>query len=314
MSMKVIYGIGKLERGPAGPKVVAVGVFDGIHRGHQLLLRSVVREARKKGIVSAVVTFDRHPSRILASEKRIPSLVSLEQKLSLIEQLGIDVCYCISFNRFFSSLAPQVFIRDILLKKINMVSLVVGEDFVFGRHARGDMKLLEQLSRQFRFRLRVLKHLVIQKRIVSSTLIRDLLSRGNLRLAKIFLGRGISFVGDVIRGEGRGKQLGFPTANLKLHHDCLVPSGIYASYAMVRGCLYKSLTYIGTKPTFPGENIQRNIEVFLIGFNQNIYGKKIEVRLLKKIRDDQRFFSEKALICQIKKDLLSAKKVFSKSS
>lgn len=314
--MKVVFGPGALleKKDGYGDKVVAVGVFDGVHRGHQLVLRSVVREARRRKLLSVVVTFVSHPSHYFHPEKKVPALTSLEHKLFFIEKEGIDLCYVIDFNKSFASLGPDDFIKKILIDKIGMVSLYVGEDFLFGKGIKGNVKVLEKLRDKFNFKLHVLKHLALKHRIVSSTLIRDLIKSGQLGLAAFFLGRRVSFLGEVIRGEGRGGFLGFPTANIRPHHEVLAPDGIYVSFAFCQGRVFKSLTYIGTKPTFRKKRNERSIEVFIFGLNKNIYHTVMEVRFIKKIRDDQKFSSQDALVAQMKKDVLAAKKIFKKLS
>ena len=308
--MKVIYGIGNLARGPRIPKVVTVGVFDGVHRGHQMILRKVVKEARERGACSAVVTFALHPSCLMNPTQRIPSLTSLEHKLLYLEKEGIDVCYVIGFSKVFARISPESFIRDILLKKLRMVSFSVGEDFVFGKGARGDKNLLKKMSKRFHFQLHIVKHLKGKRRIVSSTLIRKMIKSGDLDLAKTFLGRPVSLLGEIIKGEGRGKSLGFPTANMEAPHEVLLSNGVYATQALYGGRSFKSVTYIGTKPTFKKKRRIRSIEVFLLGFWRNIYGRKMEVRFIKKLRDDRKFPSKEALIVQIKEDIAAVRKIF----
>lgn len=306
--MRVIYGIGNLSKGPAGKKVLTVGVFDGVHRGHRLILQKVVKEAKKRRMLSAVVTFASHPSYFFNPRQKISSLTSLEHKLLYMETEGIDLCYVFDFNKSFSNIGPEAFVENILFKKLRMVSFYVGEDFVFGRGSKGDKKLLLGFSKKFHFKAHIVKHLKLKNRIVSSTLIRDLIKKGQIDLARIFLGRPVSILGEVVKGEGRGKILGFPTANIRPHHEVLAPDGIYATLAICAGHLYKSVTYIGRKPTFRKKSKKRNIEVFLLGFKKNIYFKKIEVRFIKKIRDDKRFPSLNALVAQMRKDVSNAKK------
>ncbi len=314
--MKVIFGLGPHLKGKNTfeGKVVAVGVFDGVHRGHKLILRSAVKDARKNHLKSTVVTFSSHPSHYFHPQSRVPALTSLEHKLFFIEKEGIDICYVIDFNRSFACLSPRDFVKKILIDKIGMAALYIGEDFLFGKGGKGDVRLLEELRLKFHFRLRVLKHLTLKHRIVSSTLIRDLIKSGQLSLASYFLGRRVSFMGEVIRGEGRGFSLGFPTANIRPHHEVLAPDGIYAALALCQGRLYKSLTYIGVKPTFNKQRKARSIEVFILGLNKNIYHAAMEVYFIKKVRDDQKFSSKDALAAEMKNDVFRAGKIFKKIS
>ena len=322
--MRVIYGTGSLKKFKAKAKVVAVGVFDGVHLGHQMILRRVVKEARRSStasVASAVVTFSFHPSHLFDPLKKIPHLTSLEHKISIIAACGIDYCYVVHFDRVFASMTPELFIKDILLDKIGMVSMYVGEDFMFGRGAKGDKDLLKTLSKRFHFKLRVLKHLKLGNRIVSSTFIRTLVRNGRLDSAAHLLGRYVSILGNVIKGEGLGASLGFPTANIMPNHEVLVPDGIYATYSIYRGKAFKSVTYIGTRPTLRTKNEifgftegpRRSIESFLFDFRKNIYGAKMEIQFVKKMRDDKKFDSASELARAIEQDVLSARKILDKT-
>lgn len=309
--MRVIYGTGSLNKFKAKAKVIAVGVFDGVHLGHQMILRRVVKEARRLSTASAVVTFSFHPSHLFDPLEKIPHLTSLEHKISFIAASGIDYCYVIHFDRAFASMTPEFFIKGILLKKIGMVSLYVGEDFMFGKGAKGDKDLLKVLSKKFNFKLRVLKHLKIGNRIVSSTLIRTLVRQGRLDQAAHFLGRYVSILGVVYKGKGLGAVLGYPTANIMSHHEVLVPDGIYATYSIYRGKAFPSVTYIGTRPTFRAAGSRRSIESFLFDFRKNIYGSKMEIQFVKKLRDDKKFPSARELARAIEQDVHSARKILS---
>lgn len=310
--MKVVYGIGNLKQ-EKKPHVLTVGVFDGVHRGHQRILQSVVGEARRRGIPSGVVTFADHPSHFFSSHQKIPALTSLEQKLKFFERGGVDTAYVLYFTSVLARMSAFGFVKKILIDKMGMVALHVGEDFVFGKGARGDIDLLKKLSRSHGFALRILRHLKLRHRIVSSTLIRTLIKKGDLRHAQLFLGRRVSFFGHVVRGEGRGKTLGFPTANMSPHHEVLAPDGIYACVVLCSGRPYRGLAYLGTKPTFHNKSGRRSIEVFLFGCDQNLYTKTLEVRLVKKIRGDKKFSSPIKLIAQMKRDRVAATKIFSKT-
>ncbi|MFH0877285.1 MAG: bifunctional riboflavin kinase/FAD synthetase [Candidatus Omnitrophota bacterium] len=310
--MKLIFGIGNLPKGPQGSKVVAVGVFDGVHRGHQLVLKNVVAEARRRRIKSAVVTFIMHPSHVVTPDQKIPHLTSLEHRLVLLAQTGIDICYVFDFTRRFASLPAEFFVRSILMEKIGMDSLYIGQDFVFGRGGRGDKTLLKKLSQKYHFECHVLGPLKITGRVVSSTLIRRLIQEGNLAAAKKFLGRPVTLMGQIARGEGRGRTLGFPTANLRPHHEVFPPDGVYATQAFCQGRLFGSVTYVGTKPTFHPRRKKRGIEVYCFGLAKKLYKKTMEVRFIKRLHSDRKFASRQALAAHIKKDILSAQRILSR--
>jgi len=306
--MKVIYGLGAIKKKLKDrAAVVTVGVFDGVHRGHQKILRSVIKTARTRGFSSVVVTFAYHPSHLLDSSNKIAHLLTLKQKLFLLEKVGIDYCCVIYFDKSFAALSPERFVENILIKQIKMKALCVGEDFVFGRGAQGGIPLLKKLSKQYHFKLVVFKHLKINGRVISSTLIRQLVARGKLSGAQAFLGRPVVLSGLVVAGEGRGRHLGFPTANLRLKERLLIPDGIYATRVLWKRRFYKSVTYIGTKPTFHGNKKKRVVEVYLFDFLKDIYKHSIEVYFIKKIRNDRTFPTAEALKNQIKRDVESAR-------
>lgn len=306
--MKVIYGVGARLRGAPCPKVVAVGVFDGVHRGHQKILHSVVAEAQQRRLKSAVVTFSFHPSHLFDPLKKIPHITSLEHKLRLIESAGIDLCYVIYFDKTFARQEPEYFITEVLVRRIGMVSLYVGEDFIFGKEKKGNIHFLKKISKRDSFGLHVLKHRTINNRVVSSTLIRTLIKSGDIARARIFLGRFVSVMGRVVRGEARGRTLGFPTANIRPHHEVLAPDGVYAAQCLYEKRLFPCAAYIGKKPTFKRDPKASSVEVFLFDFEQDLYGKMIEVRFIKKLRGDRKFASQEDLISAIKNDIEDVKK------
>lgn len=308
--MKVFYGIGSRAKRQARGAVVTVGVFDGVHRGHQKIVSHVVGDARHHHAASVVVTFSFHPSRFLSPRRRVAALTSLEHKLRLLRTLGVDVCYVLPFNRRLAEMSPRDFVVKVLIKNIGMASLCVGEDFVFGRKGLGHIALLKQLARQWDFRLHVFKHFKVHGRIVKSTLIRSLISQGDLKNAERLLGRRVSFLGEVVRGEGRGRTLGFPTANIRPHHEVLAPDGVYASVSSCDGSSYNGLTYIGFKPTFARKHPLRSVEVFLFGTKLRLYGRKMEVSLLTKLRGDKKFASADLLKRQMERDVKAAQKIF----
>lgn len=296
--MKVIYGLGKTHKKRA---VVTIGVFDGLHRGHRRILRKLVDRAKRKKIRSCVITFEDHPFACLHPGKKISLLSAPKEKMDLLRAEGVDCCHLLRFDKDFSSIDPERFVRDILIGHLAMDSLIVGEDFVFGRGARGDIRLLKRLSQKFGFNLFVVDHLKAGARVVSSTQIRALLSEGRLEEAEKLLGRPFSLSGSVQRGEGRGSGLGFPTANILTDKNILLPDGVYAARAKIGTLTRRALAYIGTKPTFgPGK---RGCEVFLLDFKKHIYGRRLCVQFLARIRKDIKFISPLSLRQQMMKDL-----------
>jgi len=299
--MKIIYGLSKIKK--YKKPVVALGVFDGVHLGHLRILEAAVDKARRIKGTSMVVTFWPHPQR----EK---SLYSLEHRLRLIEDIGIKVCIVIKFNPQFSRIQAEDFIRNILIQKIGADYIYVGNNFRFGKGAKGDYRVLRELSRIYNFKVQVFKVIKINKRPISSTYIRRLITEGRLEPAARLLSRPVSVLGTVIKGTALGRKLGFPTANINPHHEVLPPSGVYAVKIILNHHNLKGICYIGIKPTFKS-HVATGIEVFIFNFHKNIYAKFLEIQFIRKIRKEKKFASCRFLIEQIKKDISVVKKIFS---
>lgn len=308
--MKVIYGIRQAKK--FNKPVVALGVFDGIHLAHRRILKAAVRKARSIKGTSLVLTFFPHP-------QKEDSLSSLEHRLRLIGDLGIDVCVVIRFDKRFSKISAERFIKDILIDKIRVSYLYVGENFRFGRNAQGDYKLLKELSRKYNFSLRIFGIMRISNRSISSSYIRRLISKGEFSKAEEMFLRPVSVLGTVIRGSSLARKLGFPTANIDPHHEILPPAGIYTVWVIYNRKRYKGICYIGTKPTLMGKRAigmdkrkKINVEVYIFGFNRSIYGKNLEIQFIDKLRKELKFTSLSFLAEQIKKDISCAKEAFSR--
>jgi len=299
--MKTIYGINKIRK--FRKPVVALGVFDGIHLGHRIILKAAVDKARRIKGTGMVVTFWPDPHR----EK---SLYSLEHRLRLMESIGIEVCIVINFNKKFSRIPAENFIRDILVHKIGAQYIYVGRNFRFGKQAKGDFKTLSKLSNIYSFQLKLFDIIKINNQPVSSTYIRRLITRGKLRAAGKLLSRPVSVLGTVIRGTSLAGRSGFPTANINPHHEVLPLSGVYAVLAIFNNKKFKGVCYIGTKPTFKHQK-QKHIEAYIFNFKKNIYGKYLEIQFIKKIRNERKFNSPQSLVRQIKKDIAQTRKIFS---
>ena len=298
--MKVICGLNQIKK--FNKSVVALGVFDGVHLAHRRILKETVRIARRIKATSIVITFWPHP-------QGEDSLYSLEHRLRLISQLGIDVCIVIRFNKAFSRIAPEKFIKQILVKKLRACYIFVGRNFRFGEGARGDFRILNRLSCLYNFKVKVFNVMKIDHRPVSSTYIRRLITKGNLNKAKKLLCQPVSILGTVIRGISLGKKLGFPTANINPHHEVLPPSAVYAVNIIFDNKILNGLCYIGTKPTFRAQS-SKNIEVYIFNFNKDIYGRNLEIQFIKKLRKEKKFTCGNALAEQIKKDISKSQKVF----
>jgi riboflavin kinase/FMN adenylyltransferase len=316
--MKIIYGINKIEE--FKKPVLAMGVFDGVHRGHKKILKAAVEKARKIRGTSIALTFWPHP-------QKEGNLYSLEHRLRLIAELGIDLCIVVNFSRNFAEIKAQDFIKDILVDKICAEYIYVGNDFKFGKNAEGDLVLLDNLGRIYGFKAKGLKIIKSGSKPVSSTLIRSLVKKGEIRKAQGLLHRPVSILGTVIRGTTLGRILGFPTANIDPHHEVIPATGIYAVKVVLGKNKLKGVCYIGIRPTIKTrgrfyfsknrtvpivlKNNKVNVEVYIFNFKKNIYGKYLEIQFVKKIRSDRKFPSLTLLANQIKKDVASAKKILS---
>ncbi|MEI6805046.1 MAG: bifunctional riboflavin kinase/FAD synthetase [Myxococcaceae bacterium] len=269
--------------------MVAIGNFDGLHLGHQALLQKTIQIAKKSGQSSIAYTFTPHP-------RKAPRLMSDAQKAQSMRDLGIDRVVFQEFTPEFSALSPADFIKQILINQLQISYLVVGPNFAFGTRASGDIAMLRA---DRRFETHVVEPVMISGEICSSSLIREAILSGNLDKAKAFLGRSYSLTGEVVKGAGRGQQLGFPTANLQVEQEIIPPLGVYVTHAKTSG---RGATNIGRQPTFGASN-PVHVETHFLDFKGSLYGQEIEIFFERKIRDEKKFDSAEALKKQIRQDL-----------
>lgn len=307
--MEVFYGVKGLHKRIMS-SVVTVGVFDGLHIGHKRIISALMRISKEKGLLPVVVTFSPHPDDILSGKKKTPMLCSLDHRLGLFASLGIRICVVLKFNNAFAKKSGNSFIGGILVKKMGLKSLVVGEKFSFGKERIGGAFRLKKIAGDMGFKIHIITAKRHKGRIVSSSAIRSLIEKGNLEAASKLLGRPVSVLGTVIHGRKRGRILGFKTANIDPHHEAIPPSGVYAAYTKLGNKKYKSVVNIGRRPTFLDKD--PSIEVHILGINKSIYGKEIEVFFVKRLRPERRFKNEDKLRSQIKKDALRAEKMLYK--
>lgn len=290
------------------PRSIAIGVFDGVHRGHQRILRRMLSEADRLRARSMVITFDPHPSSVLHPRRKDPVLMSLAHRLKIFETAGTAETLILHFNKRMAAVSRERFLQGFLLKELNMKSLIVGYDFCFGRKGLGDLAYLRAESRRRRFRLSVIPALKNGRQIISSTRIRKLVEEGRFEKARKMLGRSVSVYGTVVRGRGRGKSLGFPTANLNPHHETLPPGGVYAAYGFLGKKRLKGVVHIGRRPTFG--DAQKSVEVYFLDFRENIYGRELELVFIKRLRGTQKFQTPAKLQAAIREDIRKALNVF----
>lgn len=292
--MEIIHGINQIKK--FKKPVVTIGVFDGVHLGHRNILQAAVKKARSIRGTSVVLTFWPHP-------QKEENIYSLEHRLRLIDELGIDVCIVANFNHNFAKIEAVDFIENILFKKIGVYYIYVGKNFTFGKNAKGDVKALQELSKKYNFKLKIFDVIKVNNKPISSTYIRNLIKKGNLNTAQRLLVHPVSILGTVIKGDFLGRKIGFPTANINPHHEVIPPNGVYAVRIVFNDRKLKGVCYIGTKPTFKLETAKTHIEVYIFNFEKSIYGKYLEIQFIKKIRDEKKFASSFTLTEQIHKDI-----------
>ena len=290
---------------PEKDMLLTIGVFDGVHLGHQHLLSQLRERARELNLLSGVITFRQHPRAVLSSRAELPYLTSLEEKVSLIKNEGIDSVIPLSFTPELAQLSARQFV-GLLLKHLRMRGLILGNDFVLGRNREGDVDALRRLGEEMGFSVDAVPPLRISHKVVSSTAIRDALAKGNMKKVSSLIGRFFSLQGRVTKGAGRGSGLGFPTANLEIDPEHILPAdGVYATRIYIDGKSYPSVTNIGKNPTF-GEN-KRTVETYVINYSGNLYGHELKIDFIERLRGEKRFESVEDLIRQMTADVQQGK-------
>lgn len=291
---------------------VTIGAFDGIHLGHKALIQETIKVAQNLGIKPTLLTFHPHPRMVLQPHLHMKLLTTLEEKIELIKKEGIENLVILPFTKTLAELSPELFVEKYLVDLLKTQAIIVGFNFQFGRGRSGNIDLLNKLGEKYGFSLKVLSPIKIEDKTVSSTLIRELLQKGEVAKASMYLGRPYTLRGTVIKGKGRGKLLGFPTANLYVPKEKLIPAqGVYAVWAFLNGTKYQGALNIGFNPTFDEKNL--SIEVHLLNYNSNqeLYNKKIELHFVERIRAEKKFTSVEELKAQIQKDCLLIKNILS---
>ncbi len=300
--MKIIHAANELKA--AGRKVcLAVGFFDGVHLGHQQIIRQTIAAARQHDALALVLSFDRHPNTVVAPGRVPPLIYSLPQKLRAIESLGADTLLLIHFDEKFSRQTGEEFIRTLARDVGRIQSLCVGADFVFGHKRSGNVPLLKKLGGEIGFMVHGMAAVSLDGQIVSSTRIRETVRAGDLDAASQMLGRPYAISGRVIKGERLGQKLGFPTANLDVTDLALPPNGVYAGLANFKGKAYRAALNIGFRPTVASSAQLVHVEAYLLNFNAEIYGEELEVEMGEKLRQERKFASSTELREQIAHDV-----------
>lgn len=301
--------------------VVALGTFDGIHRGHQEVIRTTKDIAKSSGKTSVVVTFEPVPRAVIGEErKKLGLLTTLKQKEEIIRNLGIDAMLIIHFNRKLARIDPEEFVKRVIHKRIGAGRVVVGPGFRFGKNRSGNVESLKRWGRKYGFGVTIVGEVRIDNTRVSSSKIRQLLWQGKIEEANHLLGRYYTIKGTVVKGKRRGKELSFPTANLDISEDVILPLGVYAVLVSLRGKKHLGVANIGTRPTFsplyrfPIQKINKEytypiVEIHILDFKRNLYRQKLELSLIKRIRREVRFPTPEKLMNRIEKDIQFTKKL-----
>ncbi len=305
--MKVISGLNNVKRIPPHT-IAAIGVFDGIHRGHLAILKKVVLRAKYFKRKSLVITFTPRHCGVIKSNLMPRLLISLKHRLFLLERLGVDYCLVINFDRKFARISALEFVERFIIEALQLKEIYVGKDFRFGSARHGDINLLKKCGKRRGFKVRIVPSVKYKGKTVSSSWVRREIKRGNLKLVNRILGRPLSIYGRVVKGKGTGKRLGFPTANLDTERDIIPPNGVYAVRILYANKRYKGLLNIGLRPTFSAR-AHLTEEVHIFDFNGNLYCKFLEVELLRWVRPEKKFDTAISLVSAMKKDAIYARRI-----
>jgi riboflavin kinase / FMN adenylyltransferase len=293
--------------------VLALGNFDGLHRGHMKIIDRVRRRAGERAGTPAAMTFDPHPARVLRPDKAPPLLMTTPQRLEALARAGMQGVAVVQFTRDLSLWDPEMFVRTVLVEWLHVVEVWVGANFLFGHDRAGTYSVLRALGARYGFRAEKIDPVRYKEFVVSSTRIRRLVTEGRVDEAGALLGHHYFIDGTVTRGAGRGREIGFPTANLATDNELLPPSGVYATTATINGVVYPSATNVGTRPTF-GDVDRVLIETHLLGVDRDLYGTPVRLSFVQRLRDERAFPDVDALRAQIDADCRAAKRLFDRIS
>ncbi|HEX8283745.1 MAG TPA: bifunctional riboflavin kinase/FAD synthetase [Pyrinomonadaceae bacterium] len=308
--MRLFHGYENAEI--ARPAVLTLGVFDGLHLGHQLIISRVVERARATGAVPTVITFDPHPRAVLHPESAPPLLQTFDQKVEAFGVLGVEQTIVVRFTREFAEVSAGEFLKDVVHDRLQAKEVYLGRGFAFGRNREGDIALLRRVSRELGFHADEVPEVRLRGQRISSSRIRHLLADGRVNLARRMLGRPYGVEGRVVRGAERGRTIGFPTANLRPDNRVIPRGGVYVTATLIQGAWRRSVTNVGVRPTFEKE-AEPSIETFVMDWGGDLYGDVVRVRFLHRLRDERRFSSVEELKRQIDSDAARARKYFTRA-
>ena len=304
--MQILRSIPELSSLP-GPLFLAIGVFDGVHLGHQAVICTSAEHARAVSGTPVVLTFDPHPEKILRPDKAPHLLTATPHKIALIRKLGVRHLLIISFDKHFAAIEPDDFVEQLVQHSRPLREICVGHEWSFGRNRRGNLQLLKNLGAQFDFNVVGIPPVTVHGEVVSSTTIRRAVEAGDLQKAANMLGRDYTILGTVVHGDDLGKKIGFPTANLSAHSEQFPPNGVYVAEAKLEGFVYPGVVNLGYRPTMSSGKLDRILEVYLLNFDRDIYGKDLELRFVRYLRPEKKFENVEALVRQIECDVQQAR-------
>ncbi|MDQ3546317.1 MAG: bifunctional riboflavin kinase/FAD synthetase [Verrucomicrobiota bacterium] len=307
--MRILRSIPELAQIP-GPVFLAIGVFDGVHRGHQAVISTAARHAEEAGGTAVVVTFDPHPAKILRPHESPRLLTATQHKIELIRALGVSHLLVLEFDREFAATAPVDFVRQLVSAARPLREICVGQEWSFGKNRAGNLALLKELGAELDFNVVGVEPVTSEGAIVSSTAIRKAVEAGDFKNAARMLGRDYTILGTVEEGKHLGRSLGFPTANLSAHSEQFPPNGVYAAEGLLEGKTLRGVVNLGVRPTIESDVPQRVLEFHVFDLDQDLYGKDIELRFLQYLRPEQKFENLAALREQIARDVVAAQESF----
>jgi riboflavin kinase/FMN adenylyltransferase len=306
--MEILRSISELER-LRGPLFLAIGVFDGVHRGHQAVISTSASHAQTANGTPVVVTFDPHPAKVLRPNDAPHLLTATQHKIALIRNLGVLHLLVINFDTEFAATSPEDFVQQLVAHSRPLHEICVGHEWSFGKDRRGNLELLVKLGARFDFNVVGVAAVKVNDAVVSSTAIRQAVENGDLADAAEMLGHEYSILGTVTHGDNLGKRIGFPTANLSAHSEQFPPNGVYFAEASLDGTLYNGVVNLGYRPTVSSDQSNRVLEIHLLDFNRDIYGQDLEVRFVRYLRPEKKFENIDALVRQIGSDVEQAREL-----
>jgi riboflavin kinase/FMN adenylyltransferase len=306
--VKTLHSVSELAQ-LHGPLFLAIGVFDGVHLGHQAVISAATNHARAAQGTPVVMTFDPHPLKVLRPQHAPHLLTATQHKIALIRNLGVEHLLVINFDKKFAATSPEKFVEELVVHSRPLREICVGHEWSFGKDRRGNLDLLKKLGPRFDFSVVGVPPVLINGEVVSSTAIRQAVENGDFVKAAEMLGRDYTILGTVTHGDNLGKKIGFPTANLSAHSEQFPPNGVYLAQAWINGVLYHGVINLGYRPTVSSGKSERVLEIYLLDFDRDIYGEDVEVRFVRYLRPERKFDNMKSLAQQIELDVRQAREL-----